>query len=293
MKFDVYEPTMLQFFTLCPEKFYLRYIEGLEPSSSLALFKGLIGHQVLGNPDESLDEIFHAAVSNYRAGILRPRFDLPFDQEWELHDAITQSVTSWYRYVNARGIEILEREKFLDFDFCERRFHGTVDIIYRTPTTPVGKVCIGDYKFGRRQSDRQLDRNIQHALYYVGLSKLGYQIHHNAWISMNDLMPYKADGKKGKKGDNRGQVIYPIEITADDLPMIEEEVSRLLSYIDHGVRFKASYGVDAPCVTCEYANQGCRHFKIGRNIQYNQDTVDMSQAVKEKALLKAMMGDEE
>lgn len=292
MRFDFYEPTMLQFFTLCPEKFYLRYIEGLEPSSSLALFKGLIGHQVLGNPDESLDEIFHAAVSNYRAGILRPRFDLPIDQEWELHDSITQSVTGWYRYASARGIEILEREKALEFEFCGRWFRGTIDVVYRTPLSPVGAVCIGDFKFGRRQSDRQLDRNIQHALYYVGLTKLGYTVHHNAWISMSDLIPYKADGKKAVKGQLRGQVIYPIEITDNDLPMIEEEVSRLLSYIEHGVRFKASYGVDAPCVMCEYANKGCRKFEVGRNAQYRNDVAAMGQAAKEKAMIQAIMEDE-
>ncbi len=292
MRFDIYEPTMLQFFTLCPEKFHLRYYDKMEPEASLALFKGLIGHQILGNPEERPDEIFHSAVSNYRAGILRPRFDLPMDEEWKLLDELLTSVASWYRYASSRGIEILEREKLVAFEFCGRNFMGTIDIIYRSPMNPPGTVCIGDYKFGRKQSDRQLNRNLQHALYYVGLTKLGYTVHHNSWISMNDLATYKNDGKNGKKGDLRGQVIYPIEISEADMPWIEMDVSRILSYIESGVRYRAAYGVDAPCNVCEYANNGCLQLKVGRNVQYRHDTVSMGQAAKEATMLKAIMEDE-
>ena len=288
MRFDIYEPTMLQSFTLCPEKFHLRYVEGIESEGNLAMFRGLIGHQVLGNPKETLDDIFHAAVANYRTGILRPRFDLPFEDEWKLHDELTESINGWYRFVAQRDIKIIEREKRIEFECAGRKFLGTIDLIYSSPLNPPGTVCIGDFKFGRRQSDRQMDRNLQHALYWYGATKLGLPVHHNTWISMNDLIPYKTNGPKAKKGQLKGQVLYPIEISEVDVPWIEEQVARICSYIEAGVRYQASYGTEAPCVICEYANHACSRFKAGRGAQYRQDMVAMSQAVKEAALVKAI-----
>lgn len=94
-KFDVYEPTMLQFYTLCPEKFRLRYIQGEPQVASIPLFKGIVGHHILANPSEPLDDIFIAAVNNYRSGILKPKIELSFEEEWKMHDELATSIVNW------------------------------------------------------------------------------------------------------------------------------------------------------------------------------------------------------
>lgn len=287
-KFDVYEPTMLQAYTLCPEKFRLRYVNLHPQGSSVALFKGLVGHHVLANPDEPLDEIFVAAVTNYRAGVLKPVFDLPFEEEWKIHEELATEIVHWRKFSAMRGIEILEREHRVEFDIDGHRILGTIDLIYKTPLTPHGMVCIGDYKFGRRQSDRQLDRNLQHALYWMGLTKQGYVVDHNAWIQMQDLIPYKSDGKKARKGEYRGQVIYPIKISTADVKYIERTTLSIIHAIENDVFFQTPYGIDAPCTMCEYANSFCPRFQVGRGGQYDADLTAMSQATREQALLSAL-----
>lgn len=286
-KFDVYEPTMLQFFTLCPEKFRLRYVQGEPQVGSVPLFKGLVGHHVLANPDEPFDEIFRSAVTNYKTGILKPTFDLSFEDEWKIQEELTTSIHNWKNFSHSNGIEIIEREKRIEFQIGSKRILGTIDILYRTPMTPEGSVCIGDYKFGRRQSDRQLDRNLQHGLYYLGLSKLGYTIDHNAWIQMMDLIPYKTDGVKARKGHLKGQVLYPIEITSEDEAYITAQALQIIRAIENDVFFPASYGVDAPCVICEYANTACPSFKVGRKINYLHDLLAMKESVRERAVQAA------
>jgi hypothetical protein len=289
-KFEVYEPTMLQAYTYCPEKFYLRYVDGLEQGASLALFKGLVGHHVLANPDEPLDELFIAAATNYRSGVLTPKFDLPQDEEMKAYEELATEIVNWRRYAGQHGIEILEREKQIEFDIAGRKIRGTIDIIYRTPLTKPGYVLIGDFKFGRKQSPGQMNRNIQHGLYYYGLRLAGYDVQHNSWIQMQDLIPYKKDGKTARKGSYRGQVIYPIEITDTDLPFIASQALQVIGAIEAGVRFQRSYGIDGPCGICEYAYAGCEQFAVGRAMQHNNDLAQLNQAAKEAAMIRELEG---
>lgn len=284
MKFAFYEPTQLQFYTLCPEKFRLRYIEGREPVGNAALFKGLVGHHILANPTESLDDIFTAAVTNYKTGILKPKFDLSFEDEWKLHEELSTTIHNWYKFSLARGIEIIERDVRVEFLIGRKRIVGTIDILYRTPLTSPDRVCIGDFKFGRRQSDRQMDRNLQLGLYWLGLTKMGRKVDHVAWIGMSDLIPYKTDGVKAKKGHYRGQVIYPVEISEGDTEYIEDTALSIIRAIENDVYFPASYGIDAPCSMCEYAEKDCASFAIGRKINYVQDLLLMRQALRESTI---------
>lgn len=287
MRFEVYEPTMLQYYVYCPQKFKLRYVDGIEPPSSTgALLRGLVGHQILSNVDEDPKEIMDAAFMNYGSGLLKPQIQIDKADEREMRDELSTTIKNWYDHALRRGIEVLEREKTIEFKVKGIPFRGTIDLVFRYPQTPKDQVVIGDFKFGKRLSDRQLDRSIQHGLYYYGMRELGYEVEHNTWIQMMDLIPYKVNGKHGAKGDYRGQIMYPICITDRDRRYIEDTTVGIVDMIDKDYFPQASYGVQGPCTMCEFADQHCPRFKVGRRYQHDADMVAMSQSLKEEELMR-------
>jgi len=268
----IFEPTGIQQFTFCPWKYYLDKILGEKPAYiSPSLVRGRIGHDVLTHGIEMFDGVFDSAMAYYTS----PSFSEAM-QPLQIEEKDVEKMREDLRLIcqntmavcRARQTEFLYQEKTLGFKLeyggVVFDFEGTIDAIATNISTPSGYVEIIDWKFGRKQSDEQMMRNLQHGLYYYAMREHGYNVQWNSWVHVSDFLPFKRDTKMSKKGDLRGPGFYPIVIRDEDIPYITEQVGRICLKIKRGEFTQNAYGPNAPCPFCEYRNNPkCPRFVFG------------------------------
>jgi hypothetical protein len=262
----------MQSFTFCPWKYYLEKILGIVPATiSPNLVRGRIGHDVMTHGMELFDPLFDGAIAYYSSPAFTEAMNpLSLDEKdaKKMKSDLKLICQNAIDVCHTKGIELTEQENTMQFKVGPYDFEGTTDVIGRMPGTPEGYVELIDWKFGRKQSNEQLNRNLQHGLYYVMLRQHGYKVNSNWWVHMNDFLPYVKKGKHGDVGDLRGPGFYPILITDKDIPYIEKQTLQICEDIIVGNFIQHSYGPNAPCPYCEYKDSSkCPRFDVGTTIQ--------------------------
>ena len=260
-----YEPTELQSVSFCAYKYYLEKVKGVKPfESRLPLVKGTIGHQVLSGDPSDFDEIFNSGINYYSDEALAPPLRVDLDDIKKMREELWVSINNYLHVFKAKKYAVVDKEKKIRFTLPSgREIRGIIDLIFMTPDTPYGHVNIIDYKFGRLPSNAILNRNLQFGLYYLGCRKNGIQVNDMFWVSMNDFLEYKRKSKRGEMGDLKGQGFYLIKIIDKDIPYIIEQAEFAIKLIEANAWIQHSNYASQPCGFCEYANAGCKRFKIG------------------------------
>ncbi len=250
---------------MCPMKYKLSIVDNIKPAwGNYFMVRGTIIHRVFNEGFDKLTRIFWDEIEKNKPVRMYPSSDMPRDKLQDLHDNLVSLLPGYWDFLNFWGIEIRERERTFEFDFANSHFQGTVDAIAVHPDTPPGMVEIHDYKSGRKFGPQALSRNLQFGLYYVGATLNGYTVNRVFWCHVKDLEKYKSDSKKtaARKGERKGQFLYPVKLVPEDLPLLETQVKTILQCIDHKYFYWNSYGSDAPCEPfCEFAHNGCPAFK--------------------------------
>ena len=253
----MYEPTELQCFVSCPYLWYLRYHKKIKPAArSLPLISGTLGHHLLHYGIEFVDEIWPMIL---RDG---PPVNATAEDLETAKDKVYSECERFLKYMDICSYEFVEKELILTWTFyCGEKkprpyyFSGTVDALVRGPKTPEGMVDVLDYKFGRKQSKYEIDRNLQFMAYFMGLKLKGYLVNEMFWVKMPDFLPYKRPPKGTDPEDLRGIGLYPIKIVEDDMPYIRESISKVLAAMSTNTYYYSSYAIGgAQCPYCDYKN---------------------------------------
>lgn len=257
-----FSPTKLQAWLWCPYQYKLVHRLGLaQKTVSTALVRGTIGHKMVETAsDQSLTfkKVFDEGVKYFKSGR---------EGEWDADKAaidkmeaeLTEMLTNYYNRCLSMGLEVKTQESWRAFQFHTYDFEGTVDLYFKLPDTPDGMLEATDFKFGKKQANNELNRNIQFGLYWLSDQKRGVQVNRFYYIHMQDFLAYKSNCKSGKKGEVKGPGFYPIKITKDDIETIHALVQPIITSIQAGI-YPVKPGDN--CRTCQFTNH-CPRFKIG------------------------------
>lgn len=254
----MYHATGVQEYMRCGEKYRLREIESAPPDFiSAALLRGVIFHRTLEEGISSFDHIFNQTLKQ-KLPIRR--------EEWLLNerDNLREMCVQYFRYLDRHDIDVMFREKTMNYKIGEREFEGTIDALAIHPDTPAKMIEIHDYKTGRMWPREAMDRNVQLANYFFMAGQNGYNVNRVFWGKASDLLPYKRDGKRAVKGDLRGRFLYEVKITVIDYPFVKRLNLEAVRGIESGVfMFNGALGPEPACVSCEFSVTKCEKFRSG------------------------------
>ena len=293
-------PTDLETFQMCPEKYW----RSKDPSVkrryvSIPLIKGTAMHRWLAKfvapaisknqaliGVEELREMVFAVANEYQQN----EVDLPALIE-ELEDLETMAIKA-VEYVHNHGIEIVHTELTVPYIMTWDKsypFEGTIDVVTKHPDTPDGMVEIWDYKTGKKHPDEQINRKLQFGHYYIAAGERGMKVNRVFWAQTEDLVPYKKKSKYGNVGDPKGQFLYPVHVSRDDVITVFGWTKGIVEAIEQGIRYPAP---SVLCQGCEY-NDTCPRFKVGVSSASRHDAQFDNNVDKQAELEKKLMEEKE
>jgi len=237
-------PTEKEQYVACPAAYEFHRVLGLAPDfESWWKLRGTIFHKAICQDIAAFHDVARDVIES--AGEIR-RHGFPMDDEFlkkQLAELLMQ--VSYYKsYVENNNITVVGREILLDYSVMvgvgEARtsipHRCTIDALTVHPDTPSGYFEIHDYKTGNKWPDHALNRKVQFGDYYL----------------VKDLLRSGEDAK----------FLYPLRISEDDFPYIEDYTTRVIRGMEAGVFPYNNYGPNSGCSPCEY-HDSCPRFEIG------------------------------
>ena len=267
----IYRTTSLQTWLMCGRKYKYKYVDEVDPAFHFwPAVKGTIFHRCvaeLSSPSLNLFEgIFYDVIEEMEETAVIMGKDTLENSKEELFLIFEQ----YFKWMKEQNVQIPlhphNREVKLEGRLGGSKISGTLDAFAVHADTPDGMVEIHDYKTGKKWHNDALNRNLQAGLYTLLAKQNGYKVNRFFWCKTSDLIPYKADGKHGRKGDNRGPFLYPIHISEEDLTFVLNMAMECIGGIERNIfpwnGAVRMDGGDALCSLCEYKGH-CPSFEIG------------------------------
>lgn len=257
---EPYHPTELESYQYCPEKYFLGKDATIVPNyKHWAMWKGSMFHRMMDrHHDKAADELVwkNEWARCIKEETAHPEFVVQGEPAGE---AMYLAYKEMVWFLKEKNIEVLETEKTFMYRIKDMDFSGTVDAVVRMPDTPHGMVELLDYKTGVKWANEAINRKLQFGHYYIAAWQHGMRVNRVFWVHTRDLDRYKKDCKGGKKGERKGDVLYPIYITKDDVPAVVAWTYALVNGIENELRYPNPFAL---CQMCEYAH-ACPRYTVG------------------------------
>ena len=263
----LFSPTKLQSYMRCGRQYLIEKGDDPQPQkvASYGLVRGTIGHKMLEKSSDiktNHKRIFDEGIAYFESPATLPVLELDQAKKELMWDELQQMLLSLYAICDTMGVTFLRHEVSQEFRFLGAMFESTVDLEFTLPDTPKGSIEIGDFKFGQKKSQAQLNRDIQHGLYWYRYHDAGVKVYRNWTIYMQDGLIYKRNSRYGKAGERKGPMFYPVKITVEDIDNLSRMVSPALHGIANGVYMQNT----DHCRTCQQLGK-CPQFGTGATIQ--------------------------
>jgi hypothetical protein len=254
-------PTEKEAYQICPARHHYQYVEKIEPPyQSWYKVRGTIIHRTFAEGIERFGTIWNEELSEV---VNRSQEDI--DKERPKVEEICQQ---YFLFLREHNIERQGVEVPLEYHLCGVPHRCTLDALVTMPDTPPGMLDIIDFKSGAKWSYPAMNRKIQFVDYVLAARQNKFNIHRIFWGHCNDLLLWKRDGKKARRGERRGPFLYPLAVMETDAEL--EDLARTLSSgiirAIHRGEWYYNNQSRVDCRMCEYQAQ-CPAFKSG--IEYD------------------------